>query len=82
MPNGDREGVVEEIDELMRIAELEAKIFDYVDHAVPMLARMFAKRLRGYRSIGYARGEAPLGYAEPKELTIEYDADADLGEEE
>ena len=58
------------------------RIFDYVDHAVPMLARMFAKRLRGYRSIGYARGEAPLGYAEPKELTIEYDADVDLGGEE
>lgn len=49
----------------------------YVDHAVPMLARMFAKRLRGYRSIGYARGEAPLGYAEPKQITIEYDADID-----
>ncbi len=47
-----------------------------------MHARMFAKRLRGYRSIGYARGEAPLGYAEPKELTIEYDADVDLGGEE
>lgn len=43
-----------------------------------MLARMFAKRLRGYRSIGYARGEAPLGYAEPKEVTIEYDADLEL----
>ncbi len=55
----------------------EVRIFDYVDLAVPMLAAMFKKRLRGYRSIGYARGEAPLGYAEPKELTIEYDADAD-----
>jgi hypothetical protein len=42
-----------------------------------MLARMFAKRLRGYRSIGYARGEAPLGHAEPKEVTIEHDADID-----
>ena len=38
------------------------RIFDYVDLAVPMLAAMFKKRLRGYRSIGYARGEAPLGY--------------------
>jgi hypothetical protein len=27
-----------------------------------MLLRMFEKRLRGYRAIGYARGEAPLGY--------------------
>jgi superfamily II DNA or RNA helicase len=55
----------------------DVRVFDYVDHAVPMLARMFARRLRGYRSIGYARSEAPLGYAEPKEVTIEYDADID-----
>ena len=43
----------------------EVRIFDYVDRDVPMLLRMFEKRLRGYRAIGYARGEAPLGYAEP-----------------
>ncbi len=66
----------------LRPGKREVRIFDYVDHAVPMLVRMFAKRLRGYRSIGYARGEAPLGYAEPKELTIEDDADVDLGGEE
>jgi len=41
-----------------------------------MLLRMFEKRLRGYRAIGYARGEAPLGYAEPTdEATVEYDED-------
>ncbi len=52
----------------------EVRIFDYVDREVPMLLRMFEKRLRGYRAIGYARGEAPLGYAEPKEdLVVEYD---------
>jgi superfamily II DNA or RNA helicase len=62
----------------LRPGKRDVRVFDYVDHAVPMLARMFAKRLRGYRSIGYARGEAPLGYAEPKEVTIEYDADLDL----
>lgn len=54
----------------------EVRIYDYVDRQVPMLLRMFQKRLRGYRAIGYARGEAPLGYAEPKEdLVIEYDLD-------
>lgn len=54
----------------------EVRIFDYVDREVPMLLRMFEKRLRGYRAIGYARGEAPLGYAEPKdELVVEYDED-------
>ena len=53
----------------------EVRIFDYVDREVPMLLRMFEKRLRGYRAIGYARGEAPLGYAEPIECVIEYDED-------
>lgn len=43
-----------------------------------MLLRMFEKRLRGYRAIGYARGDAPLGYAEPNdepndERVVEYD---------
>jgi superfamily II DNA or RNA helicase len=55
----------------------EVQIFDYVDREVPMLLRMFEKRLRGYRAIGYARGEAPLGFAEPREeLVIEYDSEA------
>ena len=46
----------------------------YVDRHVPMLLRMFEKRLRGYRAIGYARGEAPLGYVERSdERVVEYD---------
>jgi len=54
----------------------EVRIFDYVDGNVPMLLRMFEKRLRGYRAIGYARGESPLGYAEPKDdHVVEYDDD-------
>jgi superfamily II DNA or RNA helicase len=35
----------------------EVRIYDYVDREVPMLSRMFEKRLRGYRAIGYAWGE-------------------------
>ena len=31
---------------------------------------MFEKRLRGYRAIGYVRGEAPLGYAEPTDEPV------------
>ena len=31
----------------------EVRIFDSVDRGVPMLERMFEKRLRGYRAIGY-----------------------------
>ena len=52
----------------------EVRIYDYVDREVPMLVRMFDKRLRTYRAIGYARGEAPLGFAEaPEESVVEYD---------
>ena len=31
-------------------------MFDYVDSNVPMLARMYEKRLLGYRAIGYEVG--------------------------
>ena len=31
----------------------EVRIFDYVDRRVPVLARMYERRLVGYRSIGY-----------------------------
>lgn len=55
-------------------AKQEVQIFDYVDRDVPVLLRMFQKRLRGYRSLGYARGEAPLGLQEPgDDLVVEYD---------
>jgi len=35
----------------------EVRIYDYVDRDVPMLARMFERRLRGYRAIGYSTEE-------------------------
>lgn len=55
----------------------EVWIYDYVDREVPVLMGMFEKRLRTYRAIGYARGEAPLGCAEPiDEPTVEYDEEA------
>jgi len=51
----------------------EVRIYDYVDRAVPMLMKMFEKRLRGYRAIGYARDEAPLGLQEiENEVVVEY----------
>ncbi len=31
----------------------EVQVYDYVDRAVPMLARMFEKRMKGYRAMGY-----------------------------
>ena len=55
----------------------EVRVFDYVDRDVPLLMRMFEKRLRTYRAIGYARGEAPLGFSESvEEYTVEYDEEA------
>ena len=38
----------------------EVRIYDYVDRKVPMLLRMFEKRLRGYRAMGYVREEDRL----------------------
>ena len=49
----------------------EVRIYDYVDREVPMLARMFEKRLRGYRAIGYARGSAPLSLEEIDDDSLE-----------
>jgi superfamily II DNA or RNA helicase len=57
--------------------KIEVRIFDYVDREVPMLLRMFEKRLRGYRAIGYTRGEAALGFGEAsEEVVVEYDPEA------
>ncbi|HSD11281.1 MAG TPA: hypothetical protein VLF14_09865 [Candidatus Binatia bacterium] len=42
-----------------------------------MLERMFERRLRGYRAIGFARGQAPLGFGEaPADLLLECDEEA------
>ena len=51
----------------------EVRVHDYVDSAVPVLAKMFEKRLRGYRAIGYVREDSAPA-AREKPLTIEYDA--------
>ena len=34
----------------------EVLVYDYIDEAVPVLARMSEKRIRGYRSLGYSLG--------------------------
>ncbi|MGB5517036.1 MAG: DEAD/DEAH box helicase family protein [Gammaproteobacteria bacterium] len=38
----------------------EVHIYDYMDRNVPMLARMFEKRLRGYRAMGYSTEEVGM----------------------
>ena len=46
-------------------AKTEVRVMDYVDSNVPMLARMFEKRMRGYRAMGYSVGDlAATAYAE------------------
>ena len=39
----------------------DVRVFDYVDRRVPMLARMFERRLRGYRSMGYTVAASEVG---------------------
>jgi superfamily II DNA or RNA helicase len=36
------------------LGKSEVRIYDYVDRHVPMLARMFERRMKGYRAMGYA----------------------------
>jgi superfamily II DNA or RNA helicase len=36
----------------------QVRIYDYVDAQVPMCARMYEKRLRGYRTLGYGEQDA------------------------
>ena len=44
----------------------------------PMLLRMFQRRLRGYRAIGYARGEWRVGdRGISDELIVEYDGETE-----
>lgn len=40
----------------------EVWIFDYVDGAVAVLARMFEKRRRGYKSLGYVEDDPPTDF--------------------
>ena len=41
----------------------EVRIVDYVDRGVPVFRRMFEKRLRAYRAIGYSSGVPSAGGA-------------------
>ena len=37
----------------LHYSKTEVRIYDYVDSKVPMLEKMYRRRMRGYRSIGY-----------------------------
>ena len=56
-------------------AKTEVRMMDYVDRNVPMLARMFEKRMRGYRAMGYSVG----AYAAPEYIEDDYVIEYDQG---
>ncbi|MDP6777228.1 MAG: DEAD/DEAH box helicase family protein [Candidatus Latescibacteria bacterium] len=51
----------------------EVRIYDYVDRNVPMLARMFDRRMRGYRSMGYSLRELDSAGHADEGYVVEYD---------
>jgi len=51
----------------------EVRIFDYVDRGVPMLERMFERRARGNRFIGYTQSKAAAALGDgARDLVLEY----------
>ncbi len=54
-------------------AKTEVRIMDYVDRSVPMLARMFEKRMRGYRAMGYIVCDYEVPEQVEDDYVIEYD---------
>ena len=59
MPVSWRGTVVQYTGRLHRLhpGKTEVRIYDYVDRRVPVLARMYERRLTGYRTIGYERSD-------------------------
>jgi superfamily II DNA or RNA helicase len=45
------------------------QVYDYVDHYVPMLARMYERRLKGYSAIGYVIEAEPFPPDSPAPLS-------------
>ena len=50
---------------LVGVQHHEVRIYDYVDAEVPTFARMFNKRLQGYRAIGYTVAQPPADMTTP-----------------
>jgi superfamily II DNA or RNA helicase len=51
----------------------EVRMMDYVDRNVPMLARMFDKRMRGYRAMGYSMADHAAPEYVEDDYILEYD---------
>ncbi len=58
--------------------KVDVRVYDYVDRRVPMLARMFDKRLAGYRAMGYQVADAgdPDEPSRESSYVVEYDLEA------
>jgi len=54
----------------------EVRIFAYVDRDVSVLLRMYEKRLRAYRAIGYGRENMPHELVATDERMIAYEENA------
>jgi superfamily II DNA or RNA helicase len=54
-------------------AKTEVRMMDYVDQHVPMLAKMFDKRMKGYRAMGYATSDHTMPERVKDDYIIEYD---------
>ena len=59
MPVSWRETIVQHTGRLHRMhpAKKEVRIYDYVDRGVPILVKMYERRLAGYRAIGHELSE-------------------------
>lgn len=58
-------------------AKTEVRIIDYIDREIPMLARMFEKRERGYRAMGYVRGDVVGAHrVDEHDYMVEYEDDS------
>jgi superfamily II DNA or RNA helicase len=57
-------------------AKTEVRVMDYVDRNVPMLAKMFDKRMSGYRAMGYSVGDHASPEYVDDDYVIEYDQEA------
>ena len=54
-------------------AKTEVRVMDYVDGSVPTLAKMYARRMSGYRAMGYAVGEHLALQSAEEDYVLEYD---------
>lgn len=61
----------------LHAGKFEVRVYDYVDRDVPVLAKMFAKRLRGYEAIGYRCDDGAFAFSLDSEGP---DAEAPEGE--